>query len=262
MITLKEVLKLDEGGVVSFVGAGGKTSLMFSLARELSKAGESVLTTTTTKFLMPTKDQSSHVILSDSVDVVLEKSRDRIRKNLHISAASKRIDIRLGKLKGFDSEVVDEIYKAGIFRWILVEADGAAERSLKAPTDHEPVIPSSSSLVIGIIGLKCIGKPLNEKWVFRHQLYANITGLKPEEPVTEESVALALKQKNGIMKNCPPHANKVVFLNMADNKKLVEPGRKIAHILCQSGIEGLRRVVIGHALQPQTGAEYYDANDA
>ena len=49
MITLRDALKLDEGGVVSFVGAGGKTSLMFSLARELSKVGESVLTTTTTK---------------------------------------------------------------------------------------------------------------------------------------------------------------------------------------------------------------------
>ena len=261
MITLRDVLNLDEGGVVSFVGAGGKTSLMFSIARELSKVGESVLTTTTTKILMPSNEQSPHVILSDSVDEVLDKSRDLLKKNLHISAASGRAETSVEKLKGFYPEVIDQVQKAGIFRWILVEADGAAGKPLKAPALHEPVIPYSSNLLIGIIGLKCIGKPLNERWVFRHKLYANVTGLKPEEPVTEESVAVALMHKNGIMKNCPSHAKKLVFLNMADNKKLMEPGRKIAHLLCHAGIEGLKRVVIGQALQPQPVAEYHDVND-
>jgi len=260
MITLREALKLDESGMVSFVGAGGKTSLMFSMARELSIAGESVLTTTTTKIRMPSKDQSPHVILSDSVDEVLDKSRDLLKKNLHISAASKRIDPHLGKLKGFDPKIIDEISKAGVFRWILVEADGAAQKPLKAPASHEPVIPNSSSLLIGIIGLKCIGKPLNERWVFRQKHFAKITGLKPEEPVTEGSVAVALMDKNGIMKNCPPHAKKVVFLNMADNKMLVKSGRKIAHILCQSGVEGLKRVVIGQAIQPQSVVEYHEVS--
>jgi len=261
MITLREALDLEEGGVVSFVGAGGKTSLMFSLARELSNAGESVLTTTTTKILMPTKDQSPHVILSDSVDEVLNKSRNLLKKNLHISAASSRTGTPVEKLKGFDPEIIDEISKAGVFRWILAEADGAAGKPLKVPASHEPVIPYSSSLVIGIIGLKCIGKSLNEKWVFRHKLYAKITGLKPEEPVTEESVAVALMHKNGIMKNCPPHAKKAVFLNMTDNKMLIKSGRKIALILCKAGIEGLKRVVIGQALQPQPVAEFHDVSN-
>ncbi len=217
---------------------------MFSMAHELSIAGESVLTTTTTKILMPSKDQSPHVILSDSVDEVLDKSRDLIRKNLHISAASGRTGTSVEKLTGFDPRVIDEISKAGVFRWILVEADGAAGKPLKAPASHEPVIPNSSSLLIGIIGLHCIGKPLNEKWVFRQKHFAKVTGLKAEEPVTEESVAVALMVKNGIMKNCPPHAKKAVFLNLADNKKLMESGRKIAHILCKAGLEGLKRVVI------------------
>jgi probable selenium-dependent hydroxylase accessory protein YqeC len=39
---------LKKGGVISIVGAGGKTALMFRLARELSKDGGRVLTTTTT----------------------------------------------------------------------------------------------------------------------------------------------------------------------------------------------------------------------
>ena len=260
MVTLREALCLEEGGVVSFAGAGGKTSLMFRIAHELSSAGESVLTTTTTKIMMPSKDQSPHVILSNSVEEVLDKAKFLIKENLHISAASQRLVSPLQKLKGFDPEVIDEISKVGIFRWILVEADGAAKKPLKAPAFHEPVIPFSSMLLIGMIGLKCIGKPLNERWVFRHKLYSKITGLKPEEPVTEESVAVALTDKNGIMKNCPSHANKVVFLNMADNQKLLESGQRIAAILCNTGVEGLKRVIIGQALQPQPVVEYHDVN--
>ena len=82
-----------------------------------------------------------------------------------------------------------------------------------------------------------------------------------EEPVSEESVAVALMHKNGIMKDCPSHAEKVVFLNMADNERLIEPGRKIAHILCQAKIEGLKRVVIGQAEQPRPVAEYHEVSE-
>ena len=261
MVPLREAITLEEGGVVSFVGAGGKTSLMFRIARELSSAGETVLTTTTTKIMMPTKDQSPHVILSDSLGEVLDKAKLFIKKNLHISAASQRTDSPLEKLKGFEPEVINEIRKSGIFRWILVEADGASRRPLKAPAFHEPVIPDCSGWLIGIVGLKAIGKPLEERWVFRHKLFAEITGLKPEEPVTEESVAAALMDKNGIMKGCPSHTKKIVFLNMADNQKLVESGRRIADILCKTRIEGLRRVVIGRALHEPSVVEYHDVSE-
>ena len=261
MVSLKEAITLEKGGVVSFVGAGGKTSLMFRIAHELSNAGESVLTTTTTRIMLPSKDQSPHVILSDSFEEVLDKARLLIKKNLHISAASQRTDSPLGKIAGFEPEVIDEIWKAGVFRWILVEADGAARRPLKAPAFYEPVIPDCSGWLIGIVGMKAIGKPLEERWVFRHKLFAEITGLKHQEPVTEESVAAALIDKNGIMKGCPSHAKKVVFLNMADNKRLVESGRKITDILCKARIEGLKRVVIGRALHEPPVVEYHDVSE-
>ena len=64
MISLREGLQLSTGGVVCFVGAGGKTSLMFRLARELSAGGDSVLTTTTTKIQMLTPVQSEEVVIS------------------------------------------------------------------------------------------------------------------------------------------------------------------------------------------------------
>ncbi len=45
MPSLRESLGLDRPGVINRVGAGGKTTLMYWLAQELSKAGEPLLTT-------------------------------------------------------------------------------------------------------------------------------------------------------------------------------------------------------------------------
>ncbi|MCD4678214.1 MAG: hypothetical protein K8S18_19810, partial [Desulfobacula sp.] len=56
--TLIDNLQLNRRGVISLIGAGGKTSLMFCLAKELENSGKTVLTTTTTKIFMPTPDQS------------------------------------------------------------------------------------------------------------------------------------------------------------------------------------------------------------
>ena len=66
---------LADGGVVSLVGAGGKTSLMFRLARELTKAGGTVLTTTTTKIFEPTPDQAARVILAESASGLLTQAQ-------------------------------------------------------------------------------------------------------------------------------------------------------------------------------------------
>ena len=40
MMSLLEILSLRGGGVISIVGAGGKTTLMFALAHEIAAAGE------------------------------------------------------------------------------------------------------------------------------------------------------------------------------------------------------------------------------
>ena len=37
------------------------------------------------------------------------------------------------------------------------EADGAAGRFLKAPADHEPVIPAGTTVVVVVAGLKAVG---------------------------------------------------------------------------------------------------------
>jgi probable selenium-dependent hydroxylase accessory protein YqeC len=232
---------------------------MFKLARELARAGETVLTTTTTKILKPGKDQSSHVIVSSDIDQVIEQAQKVLAHHRHITAAAAAIASTRHKLTGFLPEDVDKLFAAGAFRWILVEADGAGGRPLKAPAAYEPVIPASSGWVIGLAGLKSVGKPLSEKWVFRPQHYAELTGLNLGQAVSEASVAAVLAATNGIMKGSPPKARRIAFLNMADQRSRLTSARRIAWLLQNTfPKKSLHRVVVGKVLHPQPVVEYYN----
>ena len=50
-------INLTKKEIISFVGGGGKTTTMFSLAEELKAMGKKVLVTTTTKIFVPNEDQ-------------------------------------------------------------------------------------------------------------------------------------------------------------------------------------------------------------
>lgn len=267
MTKLQEALMLQKGGVVSLVGAGGKTSLMFRIAHELSSAGETVLTTSTTKIFLPTQDQCQHVIISPSFKEILGRAEYLLKDVHHISAGSGQISSS-GKLVGFQPDFIDRLWNTGMFRWILAEADGAAGRPLKAPASHEPVIPLSSGWLIGIVGLDAATKPLNEKWVFRSELYAKITGLCPGEPVTEESIATAITHENGIMKHTiaesriqKPEYKKIVFLNKADIPFGLATGQRIVEHIGKQKTKALKRVIIGNALHEPVIVEYYKFSD-
>ena len=259
MSSLREGLMLGEGGVISLVGAGGKTSLMFRLARELEKAGERVLTTTTTKIFEPSADQSVGLILSGSVTTMLEESQALLKDRLHVTAAAERLP-DTGKLRGYEPEIIQEIWNSRLFRWIIVEADGAAGRALKVPADHEPVIPACTSQLVGMVGLNCAGRRLNDQWVFRHERFIQLTGLADGSEITESAIIAVLKHDKGIFKNAPAQAMCIAFLNQADSTQNRAAGQRIAHTLIKEKIAGLHRVIIGQILSDPPVLEVYDLN--
>ena len=246
MTSLRQALMLGDGGVISLVGAGGKTSLMFKLAHELSMTGESVLTTTTTKIFEPGPDQSACVIVSGSAVRLLDQAKGLIDKHPHITMALDRLP-EAGKLIGIPLEAVDSLWKSHLFRWIVVEADGAAGRPLKAPADHEPVIPDCTSCLVGLAGLSGIGRPLNDQWVFRPERFAELAGIPQNSGITESAVGDVITHKKGLFKNASARAARIAFLNQADTPEYFAAGQRIARLLTEKLGTGLDRVVIGQA---------------
>jgi probable selenium-dependent hydroxylase accessory protein YqeC len=244
---LRKALMLDAGGVISLVGAGGKTSLMFRLAQELSAAGKTVLTTTTTRIRMPEETQSRCVILADTAETILERAVPKLNEHRHITTAA-GLSADSGKLVGLTPETVDRLWASQVFDWIIVEADGAAGRPLKAPAEHEAVIPSSSGWLVGNVGLSAIGKPLTEQWVFRSEVFSRITGLPRGADVNAEAIAALLAHRQGIMQAAPDRCRRLAFLNQADTLDGRAAGTSICRLLERHGTGGIQRVIVGQVL--------------
>lgn len=244
MISLRNALMIGDRGVISLVGAGGKTSLMFKLAHELSLTGESVLTTTTTKIHEPRPDQSPCVVVSDSIAELLEEARRLIGRHRHITMGHHRLPGE-GKLVGLASEAVDAIWQHNLFRWIVVEADGAAGRPLKAPADHEPVIPDCTHCVVGISGLNGLGRPLTDQWIFRPERFAELAGISLNSIVDEDAIVSVFTHSKGLFRDASDHAIRVAFLNQADTPEKYAAGQRIAKRLAETASTGLKRIVVG-----------------
>jgi probable selenium-dependent hydroxylase accessory protein YqeC len=243
---IQEILPLESGGILSLTGAGGKTSLMFHLAHLLADTGMRILTTTTTKIFSPSPSQCHTTIISHSIDELLKQAKAHLQNQYHVSAASMKIEGG-DKLKGYSSEQIHEIQQADIFDWIIVEADGAARKPLKAPAGHEPVIPKNTTLWMGVVGLDVIGKPLTESNAFRSELISQQTGLRMGNPIREHHVAALLIHPQGYLKSVPSEAYQCIFLNKADNLEKIESGKKIVEHVRQIGAKGLNIMIIGQA---------------
>lgn len=148
--------------MTAFVGAGGKTSAIFIVCRELRQRGFSVAVTTTTHMFPPPEETFGQLLLSPSEDAVCRAAMRGI------CAAGGRIDER-GKLTGISAEGL--LFLQGHFDYVLVEADGSRRLPCKMPGEKEPVIPKDAGAVVGVLGMSALGKPLKEI-CFRPELAA------------------------------------------------------------------------------------------
>jgi len=243
-MNIREALSLGDRGVVSIVGAGGKSSLMYSLANELVSAGRKVLTTTTTKIFMPTLDESPATIVSGIPEEIIEKAEILLGNYSHLTVGSEYLQAH-DKLNGLEPSVIEYILQSGLFDYIIVEADGAARRSLKACAPHEPVVPLFSDCIVALVGLDVVAKTLTEEQVFNSSIFARITGLELMQDVTESSIASIMLHDMSSITVTGKKCMKIAFLNKADNLKALKTGERISAFIEKGGKGIFHRVVIG-----------------
>lgn len=252
-MTLKEALDIEPGEVVSLVGAGGKTTLMFALAHELAASGSCVITTTTTKILEPLPSQTPFLLLERDKEEMMRLLLQNVDKYSHITLASERL--ASGKLNGIGPELVVKLAELNQVSYIIVEADGAAHKSLKAPNSTEPVIPYNTSLVIPIVGIDAVGCRLTEENVFRPEIVSKLLGLLLGEVVSAESVAFLITHPQGIIKGSPDRARIVPFINKVDLDEGLSKARDLAGKILAMRHPQIRQVVLGQAQFPEPVTE-------
>ncbi len=252
---------MGEHEVISLVGGGGKTTLMFALARELVAAGHRVLTTTTTKILEaePSLHGFPSLVIEEDEEKLFQLVVWQLEQRGQVTAARARLPEQ-GKLQGVTPEVVDRLAQQKQIAHIIVEADGAAHRSLKAPSPTEPVIPSSTTLVVPVVGLDALGLRLTEENVFRSHLASEITGVPLGESVTAEAVTTLVVHPRGMAKGSPPRARVIPFINKLDMGDL-STARELAAMILREGHPRISHVVLGQAREDERVLEVVRAGD-
>ena len=242
MPPIEKLLLHEPRGVLSLTGGGGKTSLMFHLARLLARSGKTVLVTTTTRIFVPTADQADTLLVNADPSEIL-------RQAAGCRAATAGRSVEAGKLMGYAPEDIRIFSESGLFDWILVEADGSARRPLKAPAEHEPVIPGTTTVLLAVAGLEVLGKPLSEELVFRSEIAGRLMGLAAGEVITEPAMVCLLAHPLGSFKGAPSRARRFIFLNKADDPERCAAGDRIAAQLRRLDRPVSEALLVGQALE-------------
>ena len=120
------------------------------------------------------------------------------------------------KLKGVTLEQFDHIASWAGFSYILIEADGSNDRSLKGHLCYEPIIPPSTTLLVIVVGADALGKSLDSHYVHRPEVVTELVGIRWGAVLTPEIITKLIKHPKGIMRTSSPRAKRIVVINKVD----------------------------------------------
>lgn len=229
---LTDLWRLGPSEVVALVGAGGKSSLMEALARDFEAEGALVVLTTTTKILPPEPGGRPLVTAPHLEGLLHALGGVAVGAFAGCSPVVGRGLTADGKVRGVPPEWVPALRDLPGVAAVLVEADGAVGRPLKAPAAYEPVVPACASLVVVIGGLDAQDARLDAEHVHRPELVSELVGISLGDPIPPEAVLRA--SVAGYVDRVPRHAGFLVFLNKADTHP---PGPDVVAACEASGVE-------------------------
>ena len=205
-------LRLSQTSRIGLSGSGGKTTLMFQLADEYK--GRVILTTTTHLALDQLSGADLHYTVQ-SIAGLPDPQQDISGKILLFTGPQ----VEPNRVEGPGEGEIQKLRElAEIWECpLIIEADGSRQRPIKAPADHEPPIPDFVDTVVLSVGLSGLGKPLNEKWVHRPELFSQLTGVPLGTELTSQHLGQALCSPAGGLKNIPPDARKILLINQIDS---------------------------------------------
>jgi molybdenum cofactor cytidylyltransferase len=227
ILSLAQALRVSSSPRIAFSGAGGKTTAVFQLARQLSSPV--IITATSHLSLWQTGLADAHIITE--APPPLEELEHGLKGVILIT----------GEIDGERTKPIHD----SLLNWLqqfcgyhsiplLIEADGSREKPLKAWAEHEPPVPSFVDLVVHVVGLTGLEKSLIDEHVHRVEIFSKLSGLNTGETITEDSLIRVLTSQEGGLKNVPATARRIVLLNQADTPELQSRARGLSYSLLGS----------------------------
>ncbi len=197
-VDLVQAIRAGRSIRLALVGAGGKTTALFQLARQMAPP---VLVSASTHLGV---DQiglaDKHFIVDPSVHIA--DLRDRLVEGVNLFTGPVGEDNRT---TGLSENNLDDLHRLAdkLACPLLVEADGSRRLPLKAPAAHEPPIPGWVNTVAVLVGLSGLGKPLAAETVHRPEIFSALSGVEMGEPVGMPAIVRILLHPQGGLKNIP-----------------------------------------------------------
>lgn len=239
---LSPLLGLADSQIITFIGGGGKTSLMNTLGKEFASHGYPTLLTTTTHIMKPDFLSDESYIENEDLGQLANIFTNLKKNTLPLAALGipEKVVNSNVKWRSPSSDFCEKIaefskkfstknpYK---FLKILCEGDGSKRLPIKLPKDGEPVFFPKTDTVIGVIGLSCLGKPIKET-LFRYELLPNLTSLdnyfikslQSTDIVTTDFLYRLCLSEKGLRKNITSQKFCIIFnqADILDEKALAE----------------------------------------
>lgn len=211
----------EKGHIISLVGGGGKTTLLYAMAAHCARKDWRVLVTTTTHIQRPV-----HALWAQT-DAQLAALWDAGSYAV-IGAPAENGKLTMPP----EPQLLHWMAQADA---VFVEADGAKHFPCKAPAAHEPVLLPQSDIVLAVAGLSALGRPLREV-CFRLEQTCEVLKAGPETVLTPAMLAQLLYSAQGGRKLVGDRQFYVV-LNQADTPMLQQLGRQIQLHLRAEGVQ-------------------------
>ena len=214
---LTTALRLNETDgkpIIALIGAGGKSTLLFRLGDELAAAGRQTLLTATTRLWTQQIDRAPFSVIGGDPFLLSQELPISLRGYRQVLAMAGAAP-EPGKLRGLSPETICRLSALADVDAVVVEADGSRERPLKAPAGHEPVMPPCVTHVITVAGMAGVNQPLDQRWVHRPEIAAELTGLSLGDPLTPAAIARLLLHPAGGLKGHRAGGASFLYLNLA-----------------------------------------------
>lgn len=234
MKKIAELLNLNAREVVSICGCGGKTSLMWGLARHY--AAERVLVSTSTKIGHASRDK--YDTITDAREIGSMMPPAIIAPGVHLVGTLHEDKAHVKALPLSDLEAL-----IPGFDKIFIEADGSRLLPVKGWDAHEPVIPAFTTLTIGVATIWAEGRAIDENTVHRPHRFCQLTKAAPGDALSLGHMATAAAHPNGLMGRAT--GRKILFINQLDDEAAISRAREFVRLLPQDFLDGLEAVIGG-----------------
>ena len=114
---------------------------------------------------------------------------------------------------------IETIWRKGKYGLVVIKADGARSRMIKAPAEHEPLIPDFTQLVLPLTSGLVIGQPLTSLIAHRVDLLAQTLDLAVGDMIRPLHLAKLIASPKGSLRGTK-NMRVVPVINMVDDARI------------------------------------------